>query len=223
VQLTLTQDGRDEVIAVLTHANLALESGLSMPTNFHLAPKPPAANLEQLATSGTDGNWVFWPATRPKFRKAAVTVDIYLPKGGRTTRGVVDQWIKFRNGERFTNLSLGLLSDMFPLMVESYAEDKEAIDGAGITQEQLFKHWYPTLALNLDVKKLLPKGGVKWMFVRIQAKVIANGRKDLEVIIMDEQGEIVALSHHVAMIMSDARNLAKRGQGKEDNSGKSNL
>ncbi|KAI1847734.1 hypothetical protein JX265_009163 [Neoarthrinium moseri] len=223
VQLTLTQDGRDEVIAVLTHANITAESGLSLPTAWRLSPSPEPADLKQLLAHGTDGTWTQWKSPRPDFRKASVNMDFFIPKQGRAERGVMDQWIKFKNGECFTNTCLGLLSDMFPQMVESYSEDEEAIQKAGIGKKELTMHWYPTLALNLDVKRLLPEEGAQWMFIRIQSKLIHNGRKDLEVIIMNEEQEVVALSHHVAMILSAARNLAKRGGGQNDKESASRL
>lgn len=75
------------------------------------------------------------------------------------------------------------------------------------------KYWYPTLLLNLDVKKSLPEEGVEWLFVRVNTKVIRNGRIDLEVVIMDEGYEIVALSHHVAFAVDAGRNLAERKTG----------
>ncbi|KAI0127934.1 thioesterase-like superfamily-domain-containing protein [Xylariales sp. AK1849] len=223
VQVTLTQDGRDEVIAMLTHANMAAESGLSLPTAWSLNPKPRTADLPKLAADGTDGFWKLWATPVPEFRKAALNMHLYLPNGGRTARGVMDQWIRFKNGERFTNSCLGMLSDMFPQMVDTYSEDREAIDEVGLTQKDFSAHWYPTVTLNLDVKKLLPESGVEWVFVRIQSKVISNGRKDLEVIIMNERGEVVALSHHVALIVSATRNLAKRGEGKKGRSEPSRL
>jgi len=37
-----------------------------------------------------------------------------------------------------------------------------------------------------------------------------NGRMDLEVVIMDGAGELVALSQHVCLIVGADRNLAKR-------------
>ncbi|TKA53131.1 hypothetical protein B0A55_13215 [Friedmanniomyces simplex] len=70
--------------------------------------------------------------------------------------------------------------------------------------------WYPTLLLNLDVKKALPAEGVKFLFTRLQAKAIKNGRYDLEVIVMDAEGDLVALSHHVCLAVSAERNLAAR-------------
>lgn len=70
--------------------------------------------------------------------------------------------------------------------------------------------WYPTLLLNLDVKKALPAEGVRWLYQRVQAKSIKNGRYDLEIIIKDETGDLVALSHHVVLAVSAERNTAAR-------------
>jgi hypothetical protein len=73
--------------------------------------------------------------------------------------------------------------------------------------------WYPTLLLNIDFKKSLPEEGVEWLFVRAESKQIKNGRMDIEVIILDEAGDVVALSHHVALAVSAERNVAKRVTG----------
>lgn len=70
--------------------------------------------------------------------------------------------------------------------------------------------WYPTLLLNLDVKKALPDEGVRWMFSRVEAKKIKNGRYDLEVLLLDAEGDLVAASHHVVFAVDAARNTAAR-------------
>jgi acyl-CoA thioesterase FadM len=72
------------------------------------------------------------------------------------------------------------------------------------------KFWYPTVLLNIDMKKALPEEGVEFLFVRTQAKRIQNGRLDLEVTIWDETGDVVALSHHVCLVLSASRNTAER-------------
>lgn len=71
-------------------------------------------------------------------------------------------------------------------------------------------YWYPTLLLNLEVKKALPEEGVEWLFLRVRAKQIKNGRMDLEVIVLDGDGDLVLLSHHVCFILGAERNLAAR-------------
>jgi hypothetical protein len=40
--------------------------------------------------------------------------------------------------------------------------------------------------------------------------MLKNGRMGLNVVVLDEQGQIVALSNHVALIMNAARNLSAR-------------
>lgn len=70
--------------------------------------------------------------------------------------------------------------------------------------------WYPTLLLNLDIKKALPAEGTKFLFVRLQSKMIKNGRYDLEIIIKDIEGDLVALSHHAVLAVGAERNTAAR-------------
>jgi hypothetical protein len=104
--------------------------------------------------------------------------------------------------------------DMWPMPVEAFLHDQNPYDVStiegGKDKPKPARFWYPTLLLNLDVKKVLPEEGVEWLFVRVEAKQIKNGRMDLEVVIMDEAGELVALSHHVAFALGAERNLAKR-------------
>lgn len=73
--------------------------------------------------------------------------------------------------------------------------------------------WYPTVVLNIDFKKALPEAGVEWLFVRAVTKQIRNGRMDIDVVILDEDGDIVALSQHVALAVDSSRNVAKRKNG----------
>ena len=71
--------------------------------------------------------------------------------------------------------------------------------------------------MTLEIKKLLPPQGVKWLFMRAQAKDIANGRMDAEVTILNEKLELVALSHHICFVIDNAHgpmNKAAPGKGK---------
>lgn len=55
---------------------------------------------------------------------------------------------------------------------------------------------YPTLSLSLEIKKD-PKDS-KWLFMKIRTHKILNGRFDQEVQVIDEEGDLVALSKHVS-------------------------
>ena len=54
--------------------------------------------------------------------------------------------------------------------------------------------------MGLEIKKLLPAEGVRWLFVRARAEQIRKGRMDVEVVILDEGMDLVALSQHVCFV-----------------------
>ena len=145
------------------------------------------------------------------FRKASLNVHFYLPRKGQSEKSFADEWLRFPNGERFTMESLGYVADTWPQIVEAYRGGDGYFPGmekpAG---NRLPIFWYPTLLLNLEIKKVLPPEGVEWLFVRVSAKQIKNGRLDLEVVILDEGGDIVALSQHVTLVVGNERNRAER-------------
>ena len=206
IHVSLSQDGdREEVIGYITHGNLATESGITLDTGWNLFPPPHSADLA-LLREDMDPNWKLQPEMPfANFRKASAHLDFYLPRKGQIEKSLADEWIRFSNGERFTNSSLGYVADMWPQVVEAYRESNKDI--------ALAKFWYPTLLLNLEIKKGLPPYGREWLFVRVRAKRIKNGRLDLEVVILDEEGDIVALSHHVSFILGAERNVARRQEG----------
>ena len=97
--------------------------------------------------------------------------------------------------------------------VDSYLHDSKSNNvGSTVGPEKNTspKFWYPTVLMNIDFKKPLPTEGVEWLFVRCSTKQIKNGRFDLDIIILDQGGDIVALSHHVALAVGSERNVASR-------------
>lgn len=227
IHISLFQSGREEVLGYFIHANVPLESGPSFDTQWRLEPPPAPASISALA-AGSDPNWAEQKAMPfASFRKASQNVRFYFPRHGQPHKGsVADEWIALRSGEKFTNVSLGMVADMFPQMIEAFRADTDpyAVESGKTSAEMeselrkkgMAKYWYPTLLLNLDVKKALPEQGVDWLFVRTRAKQIKNGRFDIEVIILDEGGDVIALSHHVCMILPAERNLAKRSTEKKE-------
>lgn len=129
---------------------------------------------------------------------------------------MADEWICLADGGRFTQRSLGFVVDQFPQIVEMYPAEQVADNGKKSGEEEAMRRtkWYPTVLLNLDVKKALPEEGVEWLFVRVRAKRIENGRMDLEVVVLDEEGDLVAVSDHVCLILSAERNMKRSGQSK---------
>lgn len=228
IHISLYQNGREEVIGYFIHTNIPEESGPSFDTKYALEPPPAPASITALAT-GTDPNWAEQKAMPfASFRKASQNIRFCFPRRGQPHKGsITDEWIALKSGEKWTDVSLGLVVDMFPQMIETFKSDKDPYtvesdakrppeSEAEVRKKGMAKFWYPTLLLNLDVKQALPEEGVDWLFLRTRAKQIKNGRFDLEVIVLDEIGDIVALSHHVCMVLPAERNLAQRSTERKD-------
>ncbi len=219
MHVTLKQQDRSEVVGYITNSNLHTESGLTLPTKWALHPAPYPVDISRLK-SDTEPNWAL-QKNMPfaPFRKASQNVQFYFPRQGQVLKSIADEWLCFSNGERFTTESLGYVCDMWPQVVESYRAEKDPYQvdtpqhGGVKDRNAMARFWYPTLLLNLEVKKLLPEEGVEWLFARVRAKEIKNGRMDLEIVILDEGGEIVALSQHVGLILGVERNMAQRRAG----------
>lgn len=69
---------------------------------------------------------------------------------------------------------------------------------------------YPTINMGIEVKKNLPAEGVKWLFTRFRMKGLSDGRFDLGCEVWDEQGELVAVSQQVWMVVEVDREKMKK-------------
>ena len=233
LHLTLEQEQENGKVQVavegyITMSNIAKESGLSLPTRFELHPVPISVDLPTLGSKGEDQNWALRRNQAfPQFRRASQNIEIHLEKPDQrpTDRpiSILDQWVRFcplKKPGKWTNDCFGFVVDMFPQIVESYINaergESDLHEKAPDPKNPRKTFWYPTLSLNLDVKQLLPVEGIEWLFVRMEAKKIHNGRLDLMITVLDERGDIVALSTHNALVMDAQRNVQKRGQDKQD-------
>ncbi|KAF2832038.1 hypothetical protein CC86DRAFT_312760 [Ophiobolus disseminans] len=198
VHVTMEQEGRKEIIAYVTNSNVDNESGFSYDTEYNLSPPVLPVDLAKLEQD-TDQNWKrLGEMPFAKFRKATARVKFHFPRNGQELKCGADEWICFSDGTNFNNTSIGFVADMFPQVIERHLNQAEG------------PFWYPTLLLNLDIKKVLPQEGAKWLQVRVNMKKINNGRMDLEVFVHDADGDLVALSHHVGFVVDAARNTAAR-------------
>ncbi|KAF1838692.1 hypothetical protein BDW02DRAFT_564800 [Decorospora gaudefroyi] len=201
VHVTMEQFGRQEVVAYATNSNIDTEAGFTFDTQHKLSPQVPPVDLVKLEQDN-DPTWML-QAEMPhaKFRKASNRVKFHFPRNGQSVPSTADEWLCFSDGSNFTNTSIGFVADMFPQIIERFRDKEQG------------PFWYPTLLLNLDVKKSLPPEGVKWLQIRVEMKKVQKGRTDLEVFVHDAEGDLVALSHHVGFVMDASRNTAARRKG----------
>ncbi|KAL7954982.1 thioesterase-like superfamily domain-containing protein [Trichoderma compactum] len=201
------------VAAYLTNRSIAAENGISLPTGWSLQPRlPPPADFDKMLAN-QDPEWGALDLQR-RVNAAQQLRFFYnraaFPKSG--TDPLLDFWMCTSNGEPFKATSLGFVVDstaaFIPELRRSRSKDDPPVAGGEFTRKSAL--WYPTLAMNLEVKKALPAEGERWLLVRTSVKQIYNGRFDVEVIVLDRAGDLVALSHQVAMVVNSAKNIAKR-------------
>ncbi|KAL8789848.1 MAG: hypothetical protein Q9213_000916 [Squamulea squamosa] len=219
VHVSLTQHDNNTdpiVVGYLTQSNLFTEVGISLPTKWSLHPPPLPLLSTHALKADNDPNYTHLPPHRHSpFRKAARRTEFYLPRQGQLAPAMADEWLGLSSGKRFTQNSLGFVVDQFPQIVEVYPGTDPSVPLMEKKEETMTQlKWYPTVLLNLEVKKALPEEGVEWLFVRVRAKRIVNGRMDLDVTVLDEEGDLVAVSNHVCLILGAERNLRRSGKEK---------
>ncbi|KAK6829900.1 hypothetical protein PG989_010562 [Apiospora arundinis] len=224
------------VLAYSTHTDLRSFTGISLPTGYEstdAAALPPLPDFEALKASGRDDTW-----EEPKIPKPVTMLmrslqnwHFYLPQKEPFSPGVLDMWIRQASGEPITQAALAYVVDSFPYNLHTFLASPELrqllqsqSDREGETKETRAKRkdleerdeqratlWFPTVVMDLEAKSALPEEGVEWLAVRVTSKQIKDGKFDLDILVRDLEGELVALSHHVAMIVSVERNTKKRG------------
>lgn len=217
-----TQQLEAKVTGYITVSPPSAEVGISARTNWDLHPAPRPVDLEVLGgETGRDGVWRRVIPPFVQFRKATGHLEVYGPErppvsgdnGGKPP--VVDQWARFRPGGdaggRWTNEAVAYLADMFPAALQGFDGMASSGSSSGEKGSELDgKFWYPTVTLNVDMKKQLPADGEEWLYSRVVNKAMRNGRMDIEVVVMDTSGEVVALGTQVGLVLSASRNVGKR-------------
>ncbi|KAL9619768.1 MAG: hypothetical protein Q9160_005604 [Pyrenula sp. 1 TL-2023] len=222
---------RRTVLAYTTHTNLRTSTGITLPTGYEAtratALPSPLPAFEALETRGLDDCWEESKLlTSSGLWRSLRNWRFYIPRKGPLTPGVMDMWVHTASGEHIPQSALPYVVDSFPYNLHTFLVAPEARTfleasqgGAGVAGEkkkttgeadQRPGLWFPTVLMNLEVKKALPEEGVEWLAVRVTSKQIKDGRFDLDVLVRDVGGELVALSHHVAMILSIERNTGNK-------------
>ncbi|APA07199.1 hypothetical protein SS1G_04074 [Sclerotinia sclerotiorum 1980 UF-70] len=228
LHITLSQDDRVEVVGYITHSNATTEDGVSSPHTHVLNPAPLPVSLPLLKTN-TDPNYHLRELEFSSFRKATKKGHMYLPHT-EPSPSISDEWIRLSTGEYWTNESLAFACDMYSIPTEFPPSPNTSTSTptstptlkstspspypSPSTPAPIAKYWFPTLVLNIDFKKSLPKEGIEWLFIRVERKQIKNGRMDIELTVWDEKRELVAISNHVALAVGVERNIAARGSSK---------
>jgi hypothetical protein len=76
------------------------------------------------------------------------------------------------------------------------------------------KNWTATLSITTDVKKGPPPGerGWKWLFLRVAVGKCNFGRYSMDVMLLDEKGDVVAIGRRAEIVLAEERRSVKGGE-----------
>ncbi|KAF3928246.1 hypothetical protein AA313_de0207777 [Arthrobotrys entomopaga] len=211
LHVELLQEGMKCIAGYVTMANIDHESGPTFNTHF-VKPDPIIVgkeNLDKLLTPKGIEGWHERPRPFADFREVSKRVRFFSTN--EFSPGIVTNWATFTNpAEKITNEAIVLIADLFVGVIEQMDPNAWGDSGSGKTPTS--RYWYPTLSLALDVKKALPKEGSKWVFSKVHCQQVKNGRWDLQVTMLDEDGELLGTCSQVALMVDASRNLKARGK-----------
>lgn len=193
-------------------------------------------DFRALSENGMDGEWKAGPLAPPTLY-AAEHLRVYSPAltlrpktvHQRLTQ-VVDQWAQFAPGgtlARWSNEAVMYFADIFLAGLDRMGameatrasraaggQDTDGADGGEkvTTGAGLAQFWYPTVTMNIDLKTRLPPQGVEWLHSRVVTRMLRGGRADLDVLMLDQQEQLIAMSTQVALVVDPSRNVKGRGK-----------
>ncbi|KAL3465087.1 thioesterase-like superfamily-domain-containing protein [Aspergillus heterothallicus] len=211
IHVTLQQEGRSAVAGYLTVSDEMSETGFSIPSDPDVYGAFPRRH-PTVEDNGQSG-WRKVTIAHPKFRRASSRVELYEREDKASLSREVGQWARLRPDgpkgriENWTVESVAFLCDILPTALgrlERIVQD--SLQGG----EAPVPVWFPTLALNIDFKRCVLEDKHEWLYSHIHIKSVQSGRMDVQVVILDAEGELVAVATQVALVMSSERNLSKR-------------
>ena len=153
-------------------------------------------------------------------------------------KSITQMWIGLSNPEaRWTNEMLPIGCDMYVPSLENFYDDsdrsiqffaKQAVEWAergppkdhGQTEWAL-PRWYTTVNMSVEVKRKLPEKGVKWLLTRMKTNEVVDGRMDVQGMIWDDSGNLIALAQYVWFVVETSRAVVTRAQN--EGKGKSKI
>ena len=207
---------------------MQIDKGITLDLGYEISPKPAMPDLAKLSHHGHDARWVgfTFPGHPQSLLKASSHVKLFVPIAGPPRRDITDIWLSPSSPHAtFTTESLGFVADSWHRVPENnlpyptwdnasmVSAARQRAEGRLADTEigsELSTYWYLTLNLSLEIKKLLPRGGVRWLFVRAQVREVRNGRMGAEVMIFDQDGGLVALSHQICHAVENTEALKKK-------------
>ena len=213
---------------------------ISAQTGWQLLPPPiPTSTLSLASDCDPNWIGYLAPFSPLSLRRAQSYIKYFVPIKSQSLN-YVDQWItpgwkdeSMADGPVWTNELIHFVldnclptlndlickgSELHDAIVKGGLQQRQArldgrddrIWGVGLTDTDLPPWIISTITITIEIKRLLPEEGTKWLFLRATTKSLLNNRMDYDIVLTDEHNELIALSHHVLQVIHLDSKAAKK-------------
>ncbi|KAI1263616.1 thioesterase family protein [Xylariaceae sp. FL1019] len=227
LQLLLSQREQVKIVALITSTNFDTVLGPTGTTAWSLFPSPkPVPDFAKVAARQSEPNWLpahlsgeIFPITRKLM--------ILNPRGGFPVDGVCDAWYGVRDDtDQMDATYVSMMTDMIPSMsdtllrneglydahaffakIERWAEEHPGVPAEIVnTLDQALQAsvFNSTVTLDIEFKRRVPEG-LRWLFSRVAAKMLHEGRMDIEITLCNDNLELICSARQLILVLEAGR------------------
>lgn len=185
-------------MAIVTYGDMSKEKGISQGLDGMATPLP---HRERECVRIDDPVVDATPVTRKLHWIAPRSADgLWGHRLGGHNREV---WLSFRDDSKISSIfHLALLADMVSPRpsFRTFNNKLQPLQPAATHEHGFYTRYaISTLCLSVEFKKR-PDPSTQWVMTRSNSSKVSNGRYDVNLQILDEAGDILALSNHVVYV-----------------------
>lgn len=179
---------------------------------------PSAATELPSPPSEMPDDWITCFITQDSYSRATTNIKFLLPRHAATTAIRSASTVQYllpahpHPENRFVTASLGYICDMWPQLIDAFIPGSP-YSAAGMVRAMMalgkgqcdtekgivldegsardwVKYWYATTSMTVQVYRALPGEGVDWLWTRVCAESIRDGRMDIRIIVADAEGTV---------------------------------
>ena len=184
-------------------------------------------------------DWIICHISDDTYSRTTTNIKFILPQHAATTAPPNASTVQYllpahsHPENRFTTASLGYVCDMWPQLIDAFIPGSP-YSAAGMVQATLalrqdaaengivlndesarewVRYWYATTSMTVQVHRALPGEGVDWLWTRVWAESIRDGRMDVRVVVADGEGTVATGS--LAVLVVERKVEGETGAGKD--------
>jgi hypothetical protein len=230
-QVQLSQKDQLKVLALVTTTNFTKSLGPSHPTTWKLHPPPaPIPDFSLVENGKSEPNWLSMTKVG-EVLSATEQLTSLQPRAGLPHDGIIDTWSYWHN-EPVDATSMAMMTDLIPSMSDTLLRTEGLYDAH--RNQRLMEEWdaeHPgevcisrssmadivkasvfnsTVTLDMEFKRRVPEAGLRWVFTRIETRMMEAGRMDVGVTLCDEKMDLVCVAHQTILVLEARRKMRER-------------